>query len=643
MKRLLFILVLLFVNLKVVLAQGIKKMPETPIEVNVPDEYKKYPAVILKRSFNNLTPYIYFYQAVLFNSAEAIQDFNVYKFKKYRYPKKCEARIIKPDGRIIHLEKNDIYVKVRNHKLVFNGLQEGDILEYFVKEAFNVHVSLYANLNVLFDEKYPILDFLIFDIFPRAKGDLWFFDENYFESPNKKEIRNIRPIPPMIREPFARNRANTLNIYYVGKFDATVPRQKDGKFKMDYLWKSRFKKFILYKSNNPIFDSISGTGVISLTGAATLSHPYKLIKEKNLEDDYEILLELGRYLRENFTVIYNSEQKSSGDGSGRKVVDYDDFLRSLYTLLKALNIETEICLTLDRFYGLTHKLNNQPPDNFKDVVLYFPKIDIYWEVLNLHNAPGMISSGLFEIPVGTIEDWKFVEKRFTFPEYLKSRSIRNLSINFSEDDINQVQFDFKRQDYGFDKNNITTFLHRVSTSGTSEQKEQFKDYLLGRGVDYQIEKSHWENENLAKLKLDEPSTYVASGKISPGFINDFGNNGFELPIGKFLGKQIDLRQVNIRYQDIDLGNPFEKTWVVRVKLNGKQVVNMEELESNQTLVIDDKVFGEVKSTAVIENDELVWTVEEKYFDYYLSKAHYMEFRKLVNHLADLNEVKVIMR
>lgn len=105
---------------------------------------------------------------------------------------------------------------------------------------------------------------------------------------------------------------------------------------------------------------------------------------------------------------------------------------------------------------------------------------------------------------------------------------------------------------------------------------------------------------------------------------------------------MDLRQVNIRFQDIDMSNPYEKKWTIKVDLNGRTAANLEELNLSKNLIIDGENIAEVKSEAHVDGGKLVWTVSEIFHDYYISKNNYQDFRNLINQIADLQEVKIFL-
>jgi hypothetical protein len=620
------------------------KLPKKPIALNVPAEYKDYPAVILARSINTASRYIKTYQAVLFNSAESIKDFNVVKIKANAKLHRFKGRIIKADGRVIVLKKKHVYEE-QSRTLVFRGLQEGDVLEYAYTEDFIYPIFL--RNQIAFDEKYPILKFQFFGIKPKVKEDTWNFNEEYFTSPDKRTIINTRPIPPHVYEPFARNSANLIQIVVIGyAFDGlTSAFSRDEEKKYKNLWQQQINIYsVPPRLGNPLLDSINRDGGFAFKANFFPSSSIKkLIDQKGLQNELEILLEINRYVRDNFVFIQDYYGDLKLDVDGKIGIGYKDYISGIFGLLSGFNFEAKLLITSDRFRYSPFEISSRPPYRYTDHIIYFPKLDLYWEVSNPYYIVGMVSGQLFEVPVITVENGQVVEKRIPFPENLIAASTRTFDIEFSETDEERVNVKFERQEFGILRNSLISYKYQVEKSGTQEQRERFSENLVASDIDFQTDDMNWENYSLTNLNFNEPTIYKASGHVRSALVEDIGKRGIEFSIGRFLGKQVDLRQINVRFSDIDLGYPFDKTWVIRVNLQGREVVNIEELQSSFELEIEGSVFGMVQSNAVVEDGKLIWTVEEKYFQYMLDKKHYPEFRKLVNQLADLTEVRVVLR
>lgn len=271
-------------------AQPVKKLPKEPINVEIPEEFQESPAIILSRSFDQTSAKPKFYEAVLFNDAEAIQEFNTFVLLDNAKVSKFKGRIIRPNGQVIKLSKKDVSIKTDVNKretIVFKRLIEGDILEYYIKQKFPTEV-IFSRNQLSFDEKYPILHFNMYRVLPYIKENYWEYDETYFEAVTKNQFQNTSPIPPSLNEPFARNKRNKPFIrktkYFKFSFSKDEEKKRDSEWKsfINYIGRPTSDMGTIKKSQNPLFDSIPRNAINLKSIVFSSSDIAKLMVAKNI-------------------------------------------------------------------------------------------------------------------------------------------------------------------------------------------------------------------------------------------------------------------------------------------------------------------------------------------------------------------------
>src|SRR6476660_5037500 len=224
MKKILFVLAFLTAGLAFAQVEEVKNYtwPETPKFRDIPKEFESYPAVVLKdyRLYDNrIGQYTYKAFVVKHTAIKILTDEGINNYNKVNINKKyvrdyrdLQARVIKPNGKIVVLSKDRIIEKDDSdeRQFVFEGVEKGDIIEYYYV------IKDYPDFNSVeyFQRDIPVLDGK-FQLNKISEGQAYFLNvgmEN--RSVKKHYIYGVTNLAPYKEEISAKNLANLAKIYY---------------------------------------------------------------------------------------------------------------------------------------------------------------------------------------------------------------------------------------------------------------------------------------------------------------------------------------------------------------------------------------------------------------------------------------------
>lgn len=620
-------------------AQDIKtyEWDAKPVFEKTTPEQDKLPAVILfdKKWIHSRTStfqnsnFIMNHFAVKINKADAINKYNKVKADNNNYirsVKDFHARIIKPDGQILLIPESSIVEtdiqKVKS--IVFEGVQEGDILEYyFILKEYpdDSGYEIFQNeVPVLYAEMTFSSDAKLFKVIPDSVFKNKIID--------RKTIYFAENIQPYTEE------SNSRNIKYLQKIvykltDVAVSKN----------WKIINNDWELIM---PMFNTI----VFSSFSKQTANKLFKKLELKPLNTE-EKLLKLDNFVKDNFTALRAGEEFAfHRDLSAAKLKMPNSDIFALYSYyLKKLKIPYDIVVAVNRFYGDVSKTIYMTPLPH-EVMFYIPETQKY------------ISPYDREVPYGnpiySIQGSTAI--KYTPKKGLKSICSTTISVAPSDFTIVNTQSEVSLNDdqtglklkksietTGYLSHTYRDAIKYFRENPDKETEEGFvKDRSLNE-INAKLLSSTYENTEFKFNYLNVPFRLLTNYEITENIIENAGEM-LIINLGKVIGKQTDLYQEKERLTNIDL--LYTKTYKHSIVFNipkGYSVYDYKEFEIQ-------KRFEEVPSqtcwfvsTVKQEGNKLFIQVEEAYNSITYQKKYYEEYRKVVNAAADFYKAALVLK
>lgn len=591
----------------------------------IPEEFKDYPAVVLKdyRLYENKVGYYMYKAFVVKHYAVKIlkeEGINVYNKvsvnKKYvRDYRDLKARVIKPDGKIVELPEERIIQKDDSdeRQFVFEGVEKGDIIEYYyvIKDFPDFSGVEY------FQKDIPVLEakFQINNM-SASIGTTYTVGYNGMknESTNKKHIYTAVNLPAYKDEYNATVVANLAKVYYYVDSDNSY----------------NYKSF--YWSLNSFADGVNAKSMIK-----------KFIQELQLDDQSvsvdERLKKMDIYLKENIELDYQENYKKVFD---TKKINPRMVLYLYKDVLDNLKIPYQFLASTDRFNDKFDK-TFVVPAVLSEILIYIPETEKY------------LSPFEYWLPYGA-PNWTCIDNEAA---YFKKEGSRNVNCSFIK--VGSVSMDenlkTSESEITVDEDMETVRVNKKSTTtGYSAfyyrnvmkyiKEEKLKDFIkdaVFNEVDVDLKEYTIENKEYRNnYDNSKPFTFNTKVEIKESWLENAGKN-YLITLGKVLGKQFDLYQETERHTDIDLS--YAKKYNHTIKFNvpeGYAVNSIDNLLFNKELKEDGKVIGRFVSTAKKEGKTIIITIEEFYDFIHLDREKYPAYRNLVNASYDFYKSSIVL-
>lgn len=634
-KVILFLVLLLSIQVN---SQEIKSYTwdEVPKFNTIPEEYKNQPAVVLfdKRWIHTRVGGYSFatfgmnHFAIKINKAEEINKYNKIKAQDNGYIRNVRdfhARIIKPNGEINVLPQEKI-IEVEEEKIksiVFEGVQAGDILEYYfiIKEnpmSYGVEI-FQKEIPVLFAEFTHSQSGVSFDTFASPE-----FQKTSFDG---KTIETAINIAPYKEEVNAKNIKNLVKVIYM------VSAYGLNSFDWSYYMPNYFAKpsFFYFKKNQ------AREFITNLN-----------IGTDSVESTDQKMIKIDNYIKDNFEFVQRGEtaKKVTNLNNGKQKLTPSDLFDLYGFTFRELKIPYEVIVGMSRFYGdLDSEKFVVPLDH--EFMYYIPETKKFISPYEQYLSYGF---PMFELQGSEAKSYEPGQKSKTVFTRTFPIAPADYTVNQSEskvvllEDLTTATIDKSYALSGYDGQ-----MHRnwVKYLKENEEEKELSNYLKSRlfdeSFDMKIVNYSFENQEFKHNYSNTPYIQKAKAEVKESLTENAGNL-LIVNLGKIIGKQSNLYQETERKFDVDLR--YAKTYKHKIIF---EIPIGYEIETYNDFIIDKKMSGDVtkncsfSSTAKVEGNQLIIDVLEIYNSINYPKNVYQEYRNVVNAAADFSKASVILR
>lgn len=592
----------------------------------IPKEFLSYPAVVLKdyRLYENRVGYYSYKGFVVKHCAiKILSDLGVNDYNKVSINKKyvkdyrdLRARVIKANGNIEELPKNRIIEKEKSDEkqFVFEGVEKGDIIEYFYV------IKDYPDFSGVeyFQREIPVVEakFQINEI-PNTNTYVYGYNGMAASSSKRQKVSSVNNLPAYKFEPNATNTANLAKVYY-------------------FTSATRYDFPDFYHDLNNYAD---GTNAKSMVKA--------FIADLKLDDTSipldDRLEKMDTYIKSNIELAYQPNYKKVLED--KKITP--KMLLNLYKdVLDNLNVKYKLIATTDKFEDRLDQ-SRAIPGMLSEIMIYIVETKkflspfYYWmpygpaiSVCVNHEAV-MFNPDKKDKSVGY--DFIIVDSVPMDENLVKTNS--DITI---DDDMETVNVHKKMEINGYRSFYARYYIKHVSDE--DKVKQYIKDNCF-QDVDVDLKKFTISNKEYQyNYDNSKPFTFDTEVQVKESWLENAGKN-YVFSIGKVLGKQTDLYQEKERKQAIDLA--YQKKYLHTINLaipKGYSVKNIDKLEMSKQLKDNEtqEVIGSFVSSAKMEGSTLKISIEEFYNFTHLEKEKYPEYRDLINTAFDFYKSSLVL-
>ncbi|HEX8270533.1 MAG TPA: DUF3857 domain-containing protein [Flavobacterium sp.] len=624
MKKLLIILFMLPVCNAFSQAEEVKNYTwdVVPKFDEIPAEFMAYPAVVLKDyrlcenkvGQSSYKAFVVKHCAIKILKEEGINDFNKVSINKslVRDYRDLQARVIKPDGKIIVLSEDRIIKKEdsNNRQFVFEGVEKGDIIEYFyvIKEMPDFSDTEY------FQRTIPVLKgkFQLNNISAAKAYFSW--NNMNIESTKKHNIFTVTNLPAYKHETQATNIAHLAKVAYFLDTDFLYDFE-------DYYW-----------SLNSFAEGQNAKSMIK-----------QFVEELALGDTAvpldDRLKKMDIHLKENFRIDANDDYK---DLLKTKKISRRQVLYLYKDVLDYLKVPYQFVATTDKFEDKFDK-KMVMPSTLSEIMIYIPETDKYllpfyfWMPYGAPTAVSINNDGVYYNRIKNDVQYSFKKLGGALMDDNVNTTSSEITV---DDDMETVSVNKKSAFTGY-----RSFYYRNVLQYVPEDK--MKEWIIEEvfdEVDLDLKSYTFDNKEY-KFNYDhgKPFTFNIEATIKESWIENAGKN-YLITLGKVLGKQGNLYQETERINPIDLHFPHKYKHKIKFTIPaGYAVKNVSTLEFKKELKdINEKVIGKFASVAKVDGTTLHIDIEEFYDFTHLEVGRYNDFRELINASADFYKSSLVL-
>ena len=587
----------------------------------VPSEFSNYPAVVIKderlMEVSEIVrkSYVVKHVVIKIQQYEGIDLYNKVSIEK-QFVKDyldIQARVIKPDGKIMLLSKDRIVThdNSKDRQFVFEGVETGDILEYYyvIKDYPEISDAEYFQRAIpVMEARFQLKNFKLgvshIDAYNGMKEE---YTRGY-------KVYVARNLPAFKDEMNAANRANLAKLYY--KFDGII----------NYTW------MVYYRSLNFYAEGKSAKSMIQ-----------DFVESLKLDDVSapldERLKKMDIYLKENIKIDQQDNYKRIFE---TKKMTPSMVLNLYKDVLDYLKVPYHFVVSTDKF---TDKFDseNVVPAALTEIMIYIPETKKYLSPFHYYMPYGMPSA----VSVNNNGISYYMVDGDVRYEFLKIGNVPmqdNIESSSSEitlgDDMETVAVNKENSFTGY-----SAYYYREMLKSVPQDKVKiWLKEIVSDGVDSDISNYALENTGYRfNYENDKPLTFKTALDVKDAWVENAGNT-YLVTLGKVLGKQNNLYQETERKFAIDLSYP--KKYIHHIVFNipkGYKAKGTNSLHFDQELK-DEKgeIIGKFQSVAKIDGDKVIVDIEEFYNFTHLEKDRYNDYRNLLNTASDFTKAVLIL-
>ncbi|MBS1535454.1 MAG: DUF3857 domain-containing protein [Bacteroidetes bacterium] len=595
----------------------------------VPEEFKKYPAVVLKdyRLYDNRVgqyaykAFVVMHSAIKILTEDGVNDYNKVKINKQyvRDYRDLKARVIKANGKIEVLSEDKIIEKEKSdeRQFVFEGVEKGDIIEYYyvIKDFPDFSGVEY------FQRDIPVLEakFQINANVSSAVTSVYGYNGMKDESVKRHRVFTATNLPAYKEEVNAANLANMAKVYYYTDINRN------------------YSYITYYKELTEFAEGVNAKSMVK-----------NFIRDQKLDDETialdERLKRMDIYLKENVEIVNQNEFYNY-----KKIFDENKITgrMCLYLykdILDYLRIPYQFLASTDKFDNHLDK-ENVVPATLSEIMIYIPETQkylspfYYWMPYGPPNSVSVNNDAIFfEQKRGSAKiDYHF-EK--TQGISMNDNVVKTTSLVKLDDDMETVTVKKKLELTGYRAYYYRSVLKYIKED---KIKEMVNDAVFSK-VDIDLKSHSFSNKEYKyNYGSDHPFTIDTDVVIKESWVENAGKN-YLVSLGKVLGEQTNLYQETDRRQDIDLYYPKKYIHSIVFEIPpGYTVKNAEQLKMHKELKdAQNKVVGSFDSTAKVEGNQLKINIEEFYDFTHLGKEKYPQYRDLIDTAYDFFKASVVL-
>jgi hypothetical protein len=587
---------------------------------------------------DELSEYHLTHRIIRLNTNKAIEKNNKYYVYNYGASKVLvqKARVIKPDGTIVELSKEDIQESKNEEGLVeyqyfaFEGIELGSYIEYFDLMIFpptlsGSTLSIQSSVlkkNVEFDLISPShIEYQIHCI-----NGLPEFVHDTTALYTRRMVLKLAELKPLTDESWSAYAANIQKCYY--KFNRNRTSGKANFYNYSEVSQQMHERFFapLTKKELTLVKKF-------MKDAGTDAAPTKEDKVRSLEKSMKKIAIYDENFQnsEDLTFIL-SKQAASEEGISKLMIN----------CLRELGMSFELVLTCDRFDNKF--LSNFEGYNFlQEYLIYVKDIDKYFSASQFHRLgfpPEELAynNGLFisEVKIGElvtgIGKVKYIQG--TAPALSVDRIDTKVSFN---DDFSSTEVQLERNCTGYKAFPYQAFLNVMDQEKRKEMQEEYLKYL---DPETPLEQMTFTNDNPDELGA---KPYIGKATIhSPNFVEKGGEN-YLFKAGMLIGPQSEL--YNQAKRETPVETEYKRMYERKMEIvipAGYFVVNPEDLK---IVVTPDGPKDRTGFTSVYTLKDNVLTVEVKewYNDCFFPVADYPKYESVINAAADFNKIVLVIQ
>ena len=589
----------------------------------------------------DLIEYFLEHKVLWLNSDDAIEEYNkIYlPFSSRAELQVNKARVITPEGKLIHLDKSKILTATdeetgRTYKyFALEGITKGSFIEYmyvvkrppaymgkrvYIQSGFNkekVEFDLYSPTNLPFK-------FKSFNDVPTVALDTLTTDKIHYSL----KVDKVKKLESEYQAAYNASRG-----FVVYKMDRNTAG--NGNDIVSYSTISQN----LYRSYYPEY-SAKTAGLIQ-------DFIKDLAFEEGLDEEGKIR-KLDYYIKTNVYSqdVYNEDLQNLDLILTKKVANESGIIKLFIAVLRTLNIKHELVLTTDR-KQIKFDREFEATNFLTDFLLFFPNQKKYLSP----NAPGtrygfpmpylMDNYGLFikEVAIG---DYKSAVGKIKYIEPVKVENtvdVMNVTIDFDKDNLTENKVHFDRAFSGYYAMNIQPFMHLIQ----GEKRDEL--------VDNFIENITKESEITDRKLVNDKSELFGVKPLQ--FIVDFTSEAFVekagrkylFKLGDLIGPQVQLYQEKERV--LPLEEQFHRSYYRTLTINipeGYKITNLEDINIDNSYTEYGKELFSFKSYYKLEGNKLTVTADEHYRENIVKVPVYEEYRTVINSAADFNKIVLLL-
>lgn len=595
------------------------------------EDLKQEPAVILfdKRWIHTrvgeyaYASFVMNHLAVKINKKEVINKFNKVSAEDRNYIRKTRdfhARIIKPDGSIKIIPPSSIVeAEVNKTKsIVFEGVEEGDILEYYyiLKEnPVSSGVEVYqSEAPVLFAQLTTTSSGVDFHIYPTPA-----FTKQEQGSKTIYTAKNLPAYKPEYRSADIRN---IEKIVFFLTLKGYPPTYWNRMLAQSTIPPKTFKGFRVKHAKK----------LLEKLNVATLP------VDKQLET-------IDNYIKVNFG-FYEDGQKQNRITdlcAGKMLLDSDDVFALYSFFLHQLKIPYELVVSVDRQLGEVNR----------DIYLYpMPHIwMLYIPETNKYISPFSLSKS-YGAPRYEVQGALSVSYNGTGSKSVNISNIGSVdAANNMENNVVEVKLNEEltgaivkttAQSTGYRGEFDRRALQLLAEENDKEKTEDFMKNRFLHGLPCKLISFDTENTEFHYNYSSTPLTINGLLEIEDNFVENAGDM-IVVNLGKVIGIQTDLFQEEERHSDLDMdfAHRYKRKITFQIP-EGYKVESFEEMKKSVKPLLPETEACWFVSTVEVNENQIVIDIDESYNNYIVPVARYQDYRAVVNAAADFFKGSVVL-